>query len=98
MGFDEKVWALAKRIPKGKVTTYKLVARKLGTKACRAVGNSLNRNPYAPEVPCHRVVKSDGSVGGFAKGTKKKIAMLRKEGVKINNNKIENLKEILYRF
>lgn len=98
MKFDEKVWQLTKRIPKGKVTTYKLVAKKLETRAYRAVGNALNRNPYAPGVPCHRVVKSDGTVGGFAKGTKKKVLMLRKEGIRIKNRRVADFKNILYRF
>jgi len=65
MNFNQRVWNLCKRIPKGKVTTYKLISEKLGTKAYRAVGNALRKNPYAPEVPCHRVVNSDGSVGGY---------------------------------
>ena len=56
MNFNEKVWQLTKKIPKGKVTTYKLIAQKLKTKAYRAVGQALKRNPHAPKVPCHRVV------------------------------------------
>jgi len=98
MNFNQRVWNLCKRIPKGKVTTYKLISEKLGTKAYRAVGNALRKNPYAPEVPCHRVVNSDGSVGGY-KGklnNKEKIRLLRKEGVGIKNNKIDNLKLYLY--
>jgi len=67
------------------------------TKAYRAVGNAMNKNPYAPEVPCHRVIKSNGFVGGFASGPKKKIQMLKKEGIEIKNNKID-LKKYLYKF
>ena len=89
MNFNEKVWTLCSKIPKGKVTTYKIIASKLGTKAYRAVGNALKANPYAPEVPCHRVIKSNGEVGGFARGTKNKIRLLKKEGVKIKDNKIK---------
>ncbi|MCX6706697.1 MAG: MGMT family protein [Candidatus Woesearchaeota archaeon] len=96
--FDEKVWNLTAKIPKGKVTTYRLIARKLGTTAYRAVGNALNRNPHAPRVPCHRVVKSNGEVGGFAQGTRQKIKMLRKEGIKIKNNKIEYFEKVLFSF
>ncbi len=95
--FNEKVWNLTKKIPKGKVTTYKIIAKKLKTKTYRAVGNALNKNPYWPKVPCHRVVKSDGSLGGFAKGKKEKIKLLKKEGVGIRNNKI-NLRKCLFRF
>lgn len=98
MSFNQKVWDLTARIPKGKVTIYRIIARKLGTKAYRAVGNALNRNPYAPRVPCHRVVKSNGEVGGFAHGTRKKIMMLRKEGINVRNNKIEDFEKVLFRF
>jgi methylated-DNA-[protein]-cysteine S-methyltransferase len=98
MGFDEKVWNLCRRIPKGKVTTYKEIAKAMHTKAYRAVGNALNRNPNSPIVPCHRVVKSDGSVGGFAKGTKKKIRMLEKEGIQIKEKRIINLNSLLYKY
>ena len=56
----------------------------------------MNNNPHAPKVPCHRVIKSDGSIGGFAHGTKKKAEMLRKEGIKITNGKID-LKRYLYK-
>ena len=98
MTFNEKVWNLCKRIPKGKVSTYKEIARALKTKAYRAVGNALNRNPYAPVVPCHRVVNSDGRIGGFAKGTKKKIKLLRKENIKIKNQKIVDFEKVKYKF
>ncbi len=89
MSFDERVWKVCKRIPKGKVSTYKEIAKALKTKAYRAVGNALNRNPYAPVVPCHRVVNSDGRIGGFAGGVKKKVSLLEKEGVKLSRNKID---------
>ena len=102
MGFNEGVWELAKRIPKGRVTTYKILAGKLRTKAYRAVGNALNRNPHgflcSGKIPCHRVVKSNREVGGFAHGTKKKIKMLKKEGIKIRKNKIEDFENVLFRF
>lgn len=68
--------------------TYKQVAVKLGNAGlARAVGNALNKNKDT-KVPCHRVIRSDGQAGGYAKGTKKKIAILKKEGVKIRNLKI----------
>ena len=91
--FQEKVWRATSRIPKGKVSTYSEIAKKIGKpKAARAVGNALNRNPYAPKVPCHRVVRSDGSIGGFAGGTAKKIKMLSGEGVEIRNGKVTGSK------
>ncbi len=98
MSFYERVYKLCRKVPKGRVTTYKILAEKLGTKAYRAVGTAMNKNPYAPKVPCHRVVNSDGNVGGFASGVRKKIRMLEKEGVKIRKNKILNFEKVLYRF
>ncbi|MEK6900935.1 MAG: MGMT family protein [Nanoarchaeota archaeon] len=58
-------FSICQQIPKGKVTTYKEIASVLGTKGYQAIGQALQCNPYAPHVPCHRVVKSDGSLGGF---------------------------------
>ena len=101
MKFDEKVWKLMEKIPKGRVTTYGLVAKKLNTKAYRAVGNACRRNPYAPRVPCHRVVRSDGTVGGFGgktsgKNVKKKIQMLRKEHVEIIDGRIADFERVIF--
>lgn len=101
--FDVKVWKLMEQIPKGKVTTYGLIAKKLNTTAYRAVGNACRRNPYAPRVPCHRVVKSDGSVGGFSgktsgKTVDRKIKLLRAEDVKIRNGKIAYFEKVLFKF
>ena len=87
--FNEKCYAILSKVPKGKVTTYKALAEALNTKAYRAVGNAMNKNPYAPKVPCHRVVGSDGSMTGFASGIKNKIKMLKKEGIEIKNNKVD---------
>jgi len=95
--FNERCYYLLKKVPKGKVTTYKELASALHTKAYRAVGNAMNKNPYAPKVPCHRVVKSNGEIGGFAHGTQKKISMLKKEGIKIANGKTD-LKQYIFRF
>ena len=79
--FEEQVYAIVRGIPKGQTRSYRWVATRLGNPGlARAVGNALNRNPYAPRVPCHRVVKSDGSLGGFATGPAKKRALLRREG------------------
>jgi methylated-DNA-[protein]-cysteine S-methyltransferase len=89
MSFNEKVWAVCARVPKGQVTTYAAIARKLGTQAYRAVGNAIKKNPYAPHVPCHRVVGSDGSLTGFAAGIEKKKRLLKAEGVAFNNGKVD---------
>lgn len=89
LSFNQKVWALTARIPEGKVTTYGEIARRLGTRAYRAVGNALNRNPYAPVVPCHRVVGASGALTGFAHGVEKKRAMLLREGVPMKNGRVD---------
>lgn len=96
--FNEKVWELTKKVPKGKVSTYSVIAKALNCKAYRAVGNALNKNPFTPIVPCHRIVKSTGEVGGFAHGSKKKIEMLKKEGIGFNGNKIKNFEKVLFKF
>ncbi|MCK5322478.1 MAG: MGMT family protein [Candidatus Aenigmarchaeota archaeon] len=84
--FKNKVYNATKQIPKGKVTTYKEIAKAIGKpRSYRAIGNALNKNPFAPKIPCHRVIRSDGSIGGFAYGTQKKIRLLKSEGIKINN-------------
>lgn len=88
--FAEKVYAAVEKIPRGRVMSYKDIARVIGRpRAARAVGNALNKNPGMPHVPCHRVVRSDGSIGGYAKGTRKKIAFLKREGVVIRGNRVE---------
>ena len=94
MRFKEKVYNLCKKVPRGKVATYKSIAEALGTKAYQAVGNALSANPYAPKVPCHRVVNSDLSIGGYEgkKGSKEKAMLLKKEGVKIKNNKVKKIR------
>jgi len=96
--FNESVWNLCKQIPAGRVSTYKELAHALHCKAYRAVGNALNKNPYSPIVPCHRVVKSDGSLSGFAQGQKKKQRMLEKEGIIVEKGKIKLFYNKLYKF
>ncbi len=99
MNFNQKVWKLTKKIPKGKVTTYKEIGKALKTKAYRAIGSALKKNPYAPKVPCHRVVNSNGLTGAYKgkKNSKEKIKLLKKEGIKIKNNKID-LRKIIFKF
>ena len=101
--FQQKVLRAICKIPKGEVRTYKWVAQRIGSpRAARAVGQALARNPHPVSLPCHRVVKSDGSIGGFqgsinpnSRETKKKIRMLKKEGVEVKNNKID-LRKFLF--
>ena len=81
--FQIKVWKYLKKIRKGKVKTYKEVAIAINRpKSARAVANACGKNPYAPKVPCHRVIRSDGSLGGFSApgGVKAKKRLLKKEG------------------
>ena len=79
--FKDNVLQVVAQIPRGKTLTYQEVARKAGRpRAYRAVGNILNKNRDTKHIPCHRVIHSDGSVGGYAWGSKKKKALLKKEG------------------
>lgn len=79
--FTEKVYAVVAKIPRGKTMTYKEVARRAGNpRAYRAVGNIMHHNPDTKKVPCHRVVRSDGDTGGYARGRAAKIVILRREG------------------
>src|SRR4051794_11024527 len=88
MSFSEKVWALTAQVPPGCVTTYGAIARALGIRGSRAVGQALNRNPYAPGVPCHRVVGRDRSLTGYGGGLEKKCELLRSEGIEIAGGKV----------
>ncbi len=84
--FQKKVWSALCKIPRGKVLTYKELAQKVGRpKAVRALANAVAANPLLVEIPCHRVVRSDGTLGGYSGkgGTKTKRALLLKERVKI---------------
>lgn len=101
--FQDHVYILCKKIPKGRVSTYGEIAHALGCKAYRAVGHALRKNPDFPNTPCFRVVASGGKIGGFngetqGKEIQRKIKLLEQEGLKIKNNKILNFEEVLYHF
>ena len=98
--FEQDVLQATQKIPVGQVTTYGILARVIkNSGSARAVGNALHKNPCAPQLPCHRIVKSDGTIGGYAGGVKNKIQLLKKEGVGFTiDNKIKNLDRILYEF
>ena len=105
MGFDEEVYELCKKVPWGKVTTYGEIARALGGKGFQAVGNALNMNPFSAVscndermVPCHRVVKTDGRIGGFALGVDAKVMILRKEGIEVKDGKVVGFEEKMFKF
>ena len=87
--FQYRVYAEVKKIPKGCVATYEEIARRAGVvRGARAVGNALNNNIFS-DVPCHRVVRGDGAVGGYAGGSARKINMLIREGVVIENGRVK---------
>ena len=97
--FQKKVYSLTKKIPKGKITTYAEIAKALGIRSAQAVGTALKRNPFAPGVPCHRVVRSDGRIGGYAgkMDNPKKAQLLREEGVGIKDGNVEDFEKNLKR-
>ena len=87
--FQSSVYDACSRIPKGKVSTYAAVAKAIGCKSARAVGQALKRNPFAPKVPCHRVISSSLTIGGFNGKTsgseiRRKLALLKAEGVEFD--------------
>lgn len=93
------IYELVARIPEGRVTTYSELAKAAGKpKASRLVGQILNRNPNPVVVPCHRVVKSDGDIGGYAYGSGAKKKLLENEGVKIVKGRIVDFESAKYRF
>ncbi len=103
VSFSSRVYALCAKVPKGRVTTYGQIAKAMHSKAYRAVGNALNHNTHDfvhgdQTIPCHRVVASDGSLGGFASGVKKKIALLEKEGVHVKNGRVVDFEKRRFRF
>ena len=100
--FAQRVYDLVSCIPRGKITTYQEIARALGIRSSQAVGQALKRNPFAPTVPCHRVVKSTGEIGGFfgcVEGARiqDKIALLNAEGVLVSDGRID-LAKFLHRW
>jgi O-6-methylguanine DNA methyltransferase len=96
--FEKKVLKSVAYIPKGRISTYKEVATAIGSPgSARAVGNALHKNPDLYKIPCHRVVKSNGRVGGFIKGRGEKIRLLKQEGIDVDNKgAIVNFSKILH--
>lgn len=95
---SEKCYELLRQVPPGKVTTYKILAHQLGVKSYRAVGQYMKHNPKPIEWPCHRVVMSNGNIGGFLYGQSKKIKLLEDEGIQIVNNKVVDMKNKMFYF
>ncbi len=100
--FANRIYELLLKVPEGKVTTYKVLAEILETKAYRAVGQVLKNNPRAPRIPCHRVVNSNGKLGGFmgkkdGPAIKKKINLLKKEGITVKDGRVMRFEEVVWR-
>jgi len=96
--FYDKCYKVISLIPLGKVATYSAIAEALNSKAYRAVGNAMAKNPHLISVPCHRVIKSNGLIGGYALGSSKKINLLRKEGLFIKHGKVVDFKKNIHIF
>lgn len=91
--FEERVYAAVRLVPPGRVTTYGALARQVGCGSAQAVGQALRRNPYAPGVPCHRVIRSDLGIGGFfgkssGPEVRRKVRLLREEGVRFAGGRL----------
>jgi len=98
--FQRRVYAAVARIPRGRVTTYWQLARAIGCGSARAVGQALKRNPFAPTVPCHRVIAADLSLGGFrgrmcGAAVYRKRALLRREGVRFRGGRLADRSRLL---
>ena len=99
MNLEKRVYKKLLRVPAGKVTTYSELAKTVGLRnGQRVIGKIMNKNPYPAIIPCHRVVKATGEVGGYAYGEDIKINMLAREGINIKAKKILDLEERIYRF
>jgi len=98
MSFQDQVLRSVSKVPRGKVTTYKELALTVGRpKAWRAVANVLASNPHPIKIPCHRVVRSDGGIGGYKLGVGRKMELLSGEGVEVKGRKV-SLSKYLFRF
>lgn len=96
---DTTVYKKLLKVPKGKVTTYGELAKAVGLKnGQRVIGQIMNRNPFPVVIPCHRVVKSDGKIGGYFYGENVKTKMLSDEGVQIKDGKIKDWEKTVFRF
>ena len=99
MSLDQQVYKKLTEVPQGKVTTYGELAKAVGLKnGQRVIGQIMKKNPYPAIIPCHRVVNSDGKVGGYAYGEDVKTNMLQKEGIKIQNGKILDWHKKFHKF
>jgi len=97
MNLTEYTYYLVRQIPSGRVSTYGAVAKTLGDKRyARAVGKYMNTNPNADTMPCFKIVKSDGSLGGFGLGIEDKIRRLKQDGIEVKDGKIVNFENVFF--
>ena len=96
--FNKRCYQKLTLIPKGMISTYFELAKSLDSNAYRAVGNAMENNPNPISVPCHRIIRNNGTLGGYTLGIKKKFELLNKEGIKIKNNKIVDFEKKLFQF
>ena len=97
--FRQRVYEALRRVPRGRVTTYKLLGEAIGCASSQAIGQALRHNPYAPEVPCHRVIRTDLTLGGFSgktegKAIRRKLDLLREEGVEFVSGRLKDPSKI----
>ena len=99
MNIEEKIYKKLLTVPHGKITTYKQLSKSVGLEnGQRLVGQIMKKNPFPVIIPCHRVIKSNGDIGGYLFGIDIKKNMLRKEGICITKNKIDNFEEVFFTF
>ncbi len=100
--FQQELYLLLQSIPKGKITTYKILAQKLNVPSARAIGQALKHNPDPIKYPCYRVVKSNGEIGGYYGNNhwfiQEKIKKLEAEGIVIKDCRIQNIKNCLHNY
>lgn len=96
--FNRRCYEVLTQVPEGKVTTYRHLAQAMGARAWRAVGSAMARNEQLVAIPCHRVVRSDGTIGRYAQGAARKAQLLRDEGVEVVNGMVKPLDSYRYRF
>jgi methylated-DNA-[protein]-cysteine S-methyltransferase len=98
--FQQKVYDALVKIPRGKVTTYKLLAESLRCRSAQAIGQALRKNPFAPKVPCHRVIKTDFTIGGYSGAVggekiRRKLELLKQEGVAFSGGKLADQQRVI---
>ncbi len=99
MNIEEKIYKKLLTVPHGKITTYNELSKSIGLEnGQRLVGQIMKKNPLPAIIPCHRVIKSNGDIGGYLFGIDIKKNMLRKEGICITKNKIDNFEEVFFTF